>query len=130
FEVILNDRRVGVQDVPGETHEISFELPGVGIVKGTFTVADDSVKQPGVAVRVGGKVIGDPDRLGLDVDDLIPAKLGKRVFGEIEVDGLAADVTADFGAILENSKAYQDVRAKVGEIVRDKVGEKYKADVN
>lgn len=110
FSVYLNERRVGVQDVPGEVHEISFELEGVGSVKGTFTLADEYVKQPGLAIRVGGKVIGDPDLLGLDVDQLIPANLGKRVFGEIEVDGLGADVTADFGAFLENSKAYQDVR--------------------
>jgi hypothetical protein len=33
----------------------------------------------------------------------------KRLYGEIEADGLADDVTADWGAVIENSKAYTSI---------------------
>jgi hypothetical protein len=48
--------------------------------------------------------------LGLEEDETLPSKILKRVYGEVQADGLASEVTNDWGAIIENSKGYQAVR--------------------
>jgi hypothetical protein len=69
-----------------------------------FTVSDGKpLKHSGIVIRVDGKVVGRATTLGLDEDETIPPKLLKRVYGEIEADGLRNDVTADWGAVIENS---------------------------
>lgn len=67
-------------------------------------------KHAGIVTRVGSKIVGKPSWFGLDSDDEIPRKLLNRVVGEIEADGLEGDVTADWGALFENSTAYKAVR--------------------
>jgi hypothetical protein len=55
---------------------------------------------------VTGKTIGKSTWFGLEQDELLSRKLLARVYGELEADGLAQDVTADWGAVIENSTAY------------------------
>jgi Histidine kinase-, DNA gyrase B-, and HSP90-like ATPase len=97
FALYVNDELVGVEDIPGQSFAEETDVPGVGPVRLVFTVSDGhrALPQSGVAVRVTGKVIGKPTHFGLEDDDEIPPKLLKKVYGELEADGLAADVTAD-----------------------------------
>ena len=57
-------------------------------------------------MRVGGKVVGQPGFLGLEQNAELPARLLGYVVGEVIADSLEEDVTADWGAIIENSVAY------------------------
>jgi hypothetical protein len=111
FTVVVNGEQIGVEDIPGETFEHTEELDPIGRVRLRFTISDGkkALRQSGVAVRVTGKVVGKPMTFGLENDEEIPPKLLKKLYGELEADGLASDVTADWGAVIENSTAFNFV---------------------
>ena len=64
-------------------------------------------------MRVGGKVVGRPSLMGLEDNPEVPSKLLRHVVGEVEADSLEEDVTADWGAIIENSIGYQQARHRL-----------------
>ncbi|MCW7491961.1 ATP-binding protein [Leptospira sp. 2 VSF19] len=131
FKIFVNDQLVGVEDLPGETFVKHFELEDVGEVNLKFTISEEKpLKNPGIVVKVNGKVIGKPSFFGLEDNENIPGKLLKRVYGEVEADGLANDVTADWGAIIENSNAFQDVTQEVHAIVEKEVKKTFNREVN
>src|SRR5690606_1163084 len=86
--------------------------------------------QPGIVLRVGGKIVGKPEFFGLENDPEIPPKLLKKVYGELNADGLADAVTGDWGAVVENSTVYQELRPKVKEQIKEAVTQVYKREVN
>lgn len=120
FAISVNGERVTIDDIPGQVVEEKVNLPGVGEVRVKFSISEGRkpLKQSGIAVRVGGKLVGRPMTLGLEDDETIPPKLLKRIYGEVEANGLKDDVTADWGAVIENSKAFQQVKSWAA----DKVG--------
>lgn len=113
FTLVVNGEVVGVDDIPGEAFAFTAAMPASGDVVLRFSVSEGqkALPQSGIAVRVTGKAIGKPTTFGLDQDEEIPRKLLKRVYGELEADGLANDITADWGAVIENSTAYAEVEA-------------------
>lgn len=112
FHLVVNGEAVTIEDIPGETFEETVTLPGVGPVRMKFTVSESKpLKRAGIGIRIGGKLVGRPTMLGLEDDETIPPKLLKRVYGEIEADGLSQDVTADWGAVIENSLGLGTVKA-------------------
>ena len=78
---------------------------------------------------MGGKVVGKPGYFGLDKAQNIPEKLLKRIYGEVEAEGLADDVTADWGAIIENSKAFQQVEKWVCPHISTAIEKVFKKEV-
>lgn len=121
FRVFVNNVQLSIEDVPGQSSHASAELPDAGLVNLRFTVADGRKipKFPGIILRVDGKTVGRPVLFGLDEDDEIPQKLAKRVYGEVELTGLEDAVTADWGAIIENSKAYIEVKEYVVKTIKE-----------
>ena len=114
FNITVNEEPLDVEDLPGETFIENTDLRDVGDVNIKFTITDKiSPKQSGIAVRVNSKIVGRPQFFGLDQDEEISPRLLSRVYGEVEADGLEEDVTADWGAIIENSKAWQKLEAYV-----------------
>jgi hypothetical protein len=109
--ILVNGRRLDVEDLPGETIARPMALPHAGNTVLKFTIADGkSPKNAGIVLRVGGKVVGKPQWFGLDENSEIPESLRKRIYGEIEVDeGIEGVVTSDWGALIENSKAYGEI---------------------
>jgi hypothetical protein len=131
FKIYVNEELVGVEDIPGDTFVKELDLKDIGKVNVKFTISDEKpLKNPGIVVKVNGKVIGKPGFFGLEENENIPGKLLKRVYGEVEADGLADDVTADWGAIIENSNAFQDVSQEVHDIVEKEVTKTFKREVN
>jgi hypothetical protein len=112
FFVLVNDEQLTMEDVPGELAKEQTELENAGTVTATFTVTDPKQRGrcPGVVVRVHGKVIGMPSYLGLEEAEDIPTSVLKRLYGEIQADGLSEAVTANFGSFIENNKAYLEVQ--------------------
>lgn len=131
FKVFVNDVPLSVQDVPGTTTHSTAELPTIGCVTLNFTIADGKrpPRSPGIIVKVDGKAVGRPMLFGLDEDEEIPSKLAKRVYGEVELSGIDDFVTADWGSILENSKAYQVARTYVQEQVKAGLKETHAKDI-
>jgi hypothetical protein len=110
FKVYVNGVPLSVQDVPGTASQLNATLPTAGKVDLRFTIADGKKlpRSPGIILKVGGKAVGKPQLFGLDEDEEIPQKLARKVYGEVEITGMEDYVTADWGGIIENSKAYQE----------------------
>jgi hypothetical protein len=131
FEITVNGKPLGVDDIEGTYTEHTATLPNSGNIKLKFTVSNQKgkLKQPGICIRVAGKVVGKPEFFGLDSAEDFPPKLLNKIYGEIEVDGLFDHVTADWGAIVENSELYEEVRRYVEPIIREKVKEEYGREI-
>lgn len=130
FEVTVDGERVAIDDIQGEMVTATENLASAGAVDMKFTVAEGALRQSGIVIRVDGKVIGKPSMLGLEEDPEIPPKLLRRVFGEIDADALAPEVTSDWGAIVENSRGLQEVRQWAAGQLKQKLGATFKTEVS
>jgi len=121
FKVFVNDVPLSVQDVPGTTTQVSTALPTAGNVSLHFTVAEGKrpPRLPGIILKVDGKAVGKPLLFGLDEDEEIPTKLARRVYGEVDLTGLEDYVTADWGGVIENSKAFQEAQSYIKAVVKE-----------
>jgi hypothetical protein len=131
IKIHVNGRILDVEDLPGETERTSAKLPNAGEVKLRFTIAEGKLpKHPGFLLRVDGKVVGRPQWFGLDENTDIPTSLRKRVYGEIEVEGIEGVVTADWGALVENSKAQEEIAKLVSERTTAKLKAVFTREMN
>jgi len=132
FEIMVNEKLLDIDDIQGNYTQHNAKLPVVGNIKLEFTISNQKtkLKQPGISIRVGGKVVGKPDFFGIDTVEDFPLKLLGKIFGEIEVDGLSDHVTADWGALVENSELYETVKNHVQPIIIKKVKEEYGREIN
>lgn len=130
FNLIVNGQPLDVENIKGESFSETYTIPGVGdfTVKGTLT--DKPLKHSGIGIRVDGKLIGRPDSFGIDQNEQIPTKLNKRLFVEIEANCLKEDVTADHGAIIENSVIFQQIQEMVKPKLEEKLKDKFYQEVN
>jgi hypothetical protein len=131
FTVLVNGVALGLDDVPGSASTADADLPEVGPVRLRLRIADEpkGTKYAGIAIRVGGKIVGKPSFFGLEDCDEIPPKLLRRVCCEVEADGLLDDVTADWGGVIENSKGYAAVEDLVRHTIRQKLDETFRAEM-
>lgn len=111
FKVSVNGVPLAVADLPGHTEHHVEDVPSLGTltVSYTFTEQPQPKALAGVSLRVGGKIVGPPTFFGLEEEPEIPEKILRRLYGELDADALEPDVTADWGAITENSKTWQAV---------------------
>lgn len=114
--VLVNDKTLGVDDVDGVFKEETFTAPDVGEVHLRFAISEKKSvsRQPGIVIRVDGKTVGKPQFFGLDEQEDFPQKLLKRLYGEIDADGLREHVTAGWDSLIENS----ELLARVTEMVK------------
>ena len=132
FSVEVNQKALGIDDIQGNYTKHEAELPSAGSLNLQFTVSNQKgkLKQPGISIRVGGKTVGSPDFFGLDNEEDFPPKLLEKIYGEVEVDGLFDHVTADWGALVENSELYKEVSEYIRPIIKEKVKEEYGREMN
>lgn len=132
FTIYVNGDPLEVEDIPGANFDDEEDLPGIGPVKLKFVVAEGKgrLKNPGIVVRIGGKVVGKPGFFGLEEAEDIPPKLLRKIYGEIVADGLAEDVTADWGAVIENSLSFQAVARWVAPKLRRGLESVYRKEVS
>ena len=130
FKISVNGTVATFNDIPGEALSTERKLDKTGPVRIALTIADEkqSVKNPGIVVKVGGKPIGRPSFFGLDRRDDIPQHLLKRLYGEVDANELTDDVTADWGAIVENSAAYQELEAFVESYLVDQLSATFRRE--
>ncbi len=132
FTLYVNDEEVDLADIPGETFEHKAALDEVGPVSLRYTISDGKkpLKESGIVVRIAGKSVGKPTYFGLEDDELMPPKLLKKVYGEVEADGLAADVTADWGVVVENSTGFAAVRTWAAHLLRAAIEEQFSREIS
>jgi hypothetical protein len=115
FKILVNGQEMTLRDISGEHFDLHHLLPEVGEVSLSFALSEGKQKLPesGIVIKIDGRPIGDPSYFGLEDQEDIPKELLRRVYGEIEVGGLRDDVTADWGAVIENSIGLQAVHVYV-----------------
>jgi len=128
FDITINGENIGVLDLQGKSYSERIELPNGKMATLNYTVTEKPIKQAGIAIRVNNKIIGRPQNF-LSDDEIIPKKLQSRVYGEIICDDLEDDLTADFGAVIDNSKLYQKLTASTTEQLRKSVDEVFVTDM-
>jgi hypothetical protein len=128
FSITINGENIGVLDLQGKSYSERIELPNGNKATLNYTITTKPIKQSGIAIRVNNKIIGRPQNF-LNDDEIIPKKLQNRVFGELICDDLEDDLTADFGAVIENSKLYEIVTQKTNEKLKTSVDEVFVTDM-
>ena len=132
FDIVINGQTLEVEHLTGQSS--SQELPvaahtgSAPILK--LTLADKAIKQPGIVLKVLGKVIGKPSFFGLDEDEEVPRKLLNQLFGEIHADYLADVVTSGGDAFIENSHEYQELYTLVRSSLKVQLYGKFTQEIN
>jgi hypothetical protein len=131
FLLFVNDEQLAHEDIPGQRFSATVQLPNAGRVTINFTIMEKPAQksQAGIVMRVGGKVVGQPTFLGLEEEADLPSRLLRYVVGEVIADSLEGDVTADWGAIIENSVAYDEARKWIRDQVGYQVRQKFRSDI-
>jgi Histidine kinase-, DNA gyrase B-, and HSP90-like ATPase len=132
FTILVNDQPLGVADISGESFTREGDLPDVGKVKLHFKITEEKqpTKNAGVAIRVGGTIVSPPEHFGLENAEDLPKGLLRRVYGEVEADGLKDDLTAAGWGILENSKGYAALSDWVQSSVREQLDKTFRRDIS
>jgi len=132
FSILVNEQTLRITDMSGESFIKETELPGVGTVRLSFNITEEKqpAKNAGIAIRVDGTIVGPPEHFGLEHAEDLPKGLLRRVYGEVEADGLSDDVTAAGWGILENSKGYTALSEWVQSSVREQLDRTFRRDIN
>ncbi|RMG72938.1 MAG: ATP-binding protein [Bacteroidetes bacterium] len=115
FKIYVDGELVDIENIPGDAFEQHIPLDNGEAAMLRFTISNgkQTLKQSGIALRVGGKIVGSPQYFGLEENEDFPPRLLRRVYGEVAADSLEADVTADWGSVIDNSKVLHELREKV-----------------
>lgn len=128
FTLTINGENIGVLDLQGKSYSERIELHDGKMATLNYTITEKPVKQAGIAIRVNNKIIGRPQNFLIE-DEIIPKKLQNRVYGELVCDDLEEDLTADFGAVIDNSKLYETVIKETTEKLKCSVDEVFVTDM-
>lgn len=127
FEIFIDEKKIDVLDLQGKSFTKEFEFEGKkGLLK--YTITPKPIKNSGIITKIGNKVIGRPINL-LAEDEIIPKKLQNRIYGEIICDDLEEDVTADWGAIIENSKLFNAIKETTTKHLKNSVENVFATDM-
>jgi len=131
FCLSIDGKKLAVDDLSGSYSDIEKELPVLGLVKLRFTISDkkSGLRQPGITLRVDGKSIGKPKFFGLDELDDFPPKLLRKLYGEVDADGLRDHITAGWDAPVENSELLKVLEVHVQSILREAFELQYRREI-
>lgn len=132
FNITVDGKPLGVDDIQGDYTELNKNVVGVGDVNLRFTISDNKKKhrQAGIVVKVEGKVIGEPTFFGLDEDEEVPKKLLHKLYGEVEASGLFDHVTSDWGALIENSELFDSLKEYIRPILKERYKVSYGNEIH
>jgi hypothetical protein len=132
FDIKVNGVGLGLDDLQGSSYSHSQAVADAGSIRLSYKVADSNqaIKQAGIAIRVGGKIVGRPSFFGLEDDPEVPTKLLRKLYGEVEADSLLDGVTADWGDIVENDKAYQAIKPVIQAHIKTALGEVFTREMS
>lgn len=131
FSITVNGKPLDVDDIAGSFIETEKNLPEAGKVRLRFSISNGKagLRQPGITLRVDGKSIGKPSFFGLDNQEDFPSKLLRKLYGEIDADGLREHVTAGWDSLVENSELLRAVEEYVRPILREAFEQQYRQEI-
>ena len=131
FAISVNGEQLGVEDLHGQHFAKQDCIEGAGEVSISLNVSDGTKKyrRPGIVLKVDGKVVGKPSDFGLSDDPEVPTKLLKKVYGEVEVSGWDNAVTADWSAVVENSRPMLALQPVVQGFLKEAIEQTWQKEV-
>ena len=90
FKIIVNGVECTPEDVPGERHEFSEDLEGVGPISGFYIIANARQPTPGLAVRVRKRIVKEPSLFGVDTRSH-GFFTAEKIIGEIHAEFLDSE---------------------------------------
>lgn len=130
FAISVDAKLLGVNDAPGVLTETKLALPMAGDINLKFSISDQktALRSPGITIRVDGKAVGKPVFFGLDSSEDFPPKLLKKLYGEMDADGLRDHLTGGW-ELIENSDLFKEIHEQVVPIIRAAYKEQYSKDI-
>jgi hypothetical protein len=126
FEILVNEEKVTLADFSTDSTVKEIEMSDGSTISVIVAKSNrPNSKNAGMITRVENKLVGRPENILAD-NGIIPIKLKNSYLCEVIDDRLAPDVTADGGAILENSKRMDEIRQKVSEHLTDTISVQHK----
>jgi len=86
FKISVNDIECTAGDVLGSTNAFAESIEGVGTVSGYYIIANSRQSNPGLAVRVRGRIVQEPSLFGLDT----------RAHGFFTAEKIVGEINAEF----------------------------------
>ncbi|MDR5766151.1 MULTISPECIES: Shedu anti-phage system protein SduA domain-containing protein [unclassified Caballeronia] len=131
FALVVDRKPLDVDDIVGSFRSEELATGEVGSVRLRFSIADKKsvARQAGIVVKVDGKVVGKPSFFGLDELDDFPPKLLRRLYGEVEADGLREHVTAGWDSLIENSTLLASVTEAIRPVILAAFKEKHGKEI-
>jgi histidine kinase/DNA gyrase B/HSP90-like ATPase len=86
FTIFVNEIECTAEDVLGDKSEFAETIPGVGEVRGYYIIANTRQSNPGLAVRVRGRIVQEPSLFGLDT----------RTHGFFTAEKIVGEINAEF----------------------------------
>jgi hypothetical protein len=86
FKILVNGVECTAEDIIGEKAGFSQDIDGVGRVTGFYIIANTRQSQPGLAVRVRGRIVQEPSLFGLDT----------RAHGFFTAEKVIGEINAEF----------------------------------
>lgn len=86
FKVVVNEVECTAEDILGDKTDFSESIDGIGVVTGFYTIANGRQSNPGLAVRVRGRIVQEPSLFGLDT----------RAHGFFTAEKIVGEINAEF----------------------------------
>jgi hypothetical protein len=86
FTIFVNNVECTAEDILGERSDFTETISDIGEVKGYYVIANARQANPGLAVRVRGRIVQEPSLFGLDT----------RAHGFFTAEKIAGEIYAEF----------------------------------
>lgn len=86
FKIRVNNVECTAQDVDGVRTDFNETIADIGNVSGYYIIANSRQRQPGLAIRVRGRIVQDPSLFGLDT----------RAHGFFTSEKIIGEINAEF----------------------------------
>jgi hypothetical protein len=86
FVITVNDVECTAESVLGERSDFAENIPGVGDATGYYIIANSRQANPGLAVRVRGRIVQEPSLFGVDT----------RAHGFFTSERIVGEINAEF----------------------------------
>lgn len=88
FKIFVDDIECTVEDIPGEKHDIDETIDSLNkSIKGYYIIANSNQADPGLAIRVRGRLVTKPSFFDLPFDSFT-GYISKKFTGELNADFL------------------------------------------
>jgi hypothetical protein len=86
FRIYVNGIECTAEDIHGEKHQFSQEIEDLGQVNGFYIIANARQPDPGLSIRVRGRIVTEPSLFGIDT----------RAHGFFTAEKIAGEINAEF----------------------------------